>query len=302
MAPRNKARQQAGNMRSRQQAKLNSQRAQKAPIQPAPRTGPRRQLPPSTQGQNRVGNSSQPWGDRSSSQRVQPVRVREVGRPQLPPSNTVPDSRRLPGMQGPQPASRPQRPGTSRPTPDRRAAAEAKAAEAAKGTRSTTVRIGDLAKRGKMGGAKEAAIFAAGDAAINWYGNSLRNAVQRERSQRAAESGQRGRYVPGNQQVKFEKPAPPKKSPENKPAQPVRTANQQPIRASQQRTSAVRNPSPVKPSAPAAPAQSKNMEENFAAWTKANKGLAEKVKPNQAGYATIKKTLDELKIKNKDKK
>jgi hypothetical protein len=144
MAPRNKARQQAGNMKSRQQAKLNSQRAQKAPIQPAPRIGPRRQLPPSTQGQNRVGNSSQPWGDRASSgQRVQPVRGREVGRPQLPPSKIVPESRRLPGMQGPQPAPRPQRPGTSRPAaPSRMAAAQAKAAKAAQGTASTSVRIG----------------------------------------------------------------------------------------------------------------------------------------------------------------
>lgn len=142
MAPRNKARQQAGNMKSRQQAKLNSQRAQKAPIQPAPRTGPRRQLPPSTQGQNRVGNSSQPWGERQGSgQRVEPVRVREVGRPQLPPSKTVPENRRLPGMQGPQPASRPQRPGTSRPAaPSRMAAAQAKAAKAAQGTASTSVR------------------------------------------------------------------------------------------------------------------------------------------------------------------
>ena len=296
MAPRNKARQQAGNMRSRQQAKLNSQRAQKAPIQPAPRTGPRRQLPPSTQGQNRVGNSSQPWGDRSSGQRVQPVRVREVGRPQLPPSNTVPESRRLPGMQGPQPAPRPQRPGTSRPTPDRRAAAEVKAAEAAKGTRSTSVRIGDLAKRGKMGGAKEAAIFAAGDAAINWYGNSLRNAVQRERSQRAAESGQRGRYVPGNQQVKFEKPVPPKKPPQAQPTSSVASSSQSSTR------NTAPSPKATTPSKPEAPGQSKNMEENYAAWTKANKGLAEKVKPNQAGYATIKKTLDELKIKDKGKK
>jgi len=204
-------------------------------------------------------------------------------------------------MQGPQPAPRPQRPGTSRPTPDRRAAAEARAAEAAKGTRSTSIRIGDLPKRGKMGGAAEAAIYAAGDAAINWYGNALRSAVQRERSQRAAESGQRGRYVPGNQQVKFEKPAPPKKSPENKPAKADRSApnSSAPSRYIPSRTAPSSSPAPSKP---AAPAQSKNMEENFAAWTKANKGLAEKVKPNQAGYAAIKKTLDGLKIKDKGKK
>lgn len=144
MAPKSKARQQPGNMRSRQQAKLNSQKAQKAPIQPAPRTGPRRQLPPSTQGGTRVGNSSQPWGSQQASgQRVDPVRVREVGRPQLPPGQTVPESRRLPGMQGPQPAPRPQRPGTSRPAaPSRQAAAQSKLDAAAKGTRSNVIRTG----------------------------------------------------------------------------------------------------------------------------------------------------------------
>lgn len=45
----------------------------------------------------------------------------------------------------------------------------------------------------------------AGKRIANAYGR----AINRERSQRAAESGQRGRYVPGDQQVKFEKPKPP---------------------------------------------------------------------------------------------
>lgn len=150
MAPqkRSKARQQPGSMRSRQQAKLNSQKAQKSPIQPSPRTGPRRQLPPSTEGGKRVGNSSQPWGERQgTSQRVQPVRVREAGRPQLPPAQTVPESRRLPGMQGPQPAQRPKQPGTSRPTNSSRAQAAAdKLKKAAEGTRSTNVRTGNPAR------------------------------------------------------------------------------------------------------------------------------------------------------------
>lgn len=47
------------------------------------------------------------------------------------------------------------------------------------------------------------------DAAAQGIANAYGRAVNRERSQRAAESGQRGRYVPGNQQVKFEKPKPP---------------------------------------------------------------------------------------------
>ena len=296
MAPKNRARQQPGNMRSRQQAKLNSQRAQNAPIQPAGRTGPRRQLPPSTQGGTRVGNSSQPWGDRAG-ERVQQVKVREVGRPQLPAAQTVPENRRLPGMQGPQPANRPQQPGTSRPTPDRRAAAEAKAAEAAKGTRSTSIKIGEVAKGGRMGGAAEAALYTAGNAAIDWYGNALRKAIQNERSQRAAESGQRGRYVPGNQQVKFEKPEQPKKPANKPPAAPARTTSDQP-------STAVRNPGPArqqppaKPSTPA-PTQSKNMDENYAAWATANQGLAAKVKKGQAGYEAVQKALDKLKIKGK---
>jgi hypothetical protein len=41
--------------------------------------------------------------------------------------------------------------------------------------------------------------------------------------------------------------------------------------------------------------QSRNMEENYASWTRANKGLAEKVKPGQAGYNVIQKTLKEMK-------
>lgn len=251
MAPKNKARQKPGSMRSRQQAKLNSQKAQKAPIQPAPRTGPRRQLPPSSQGQSRVGNSSQPWGEQQQAgDGIRRVRV-NTNRPQLPPAETkqlppvktVPENRRLPGMQGPQPANRPQRPGTSRPTPDRRAAAEAKAAEAAKGTRSTSIKIGDAAKRGKMGGAGEGALFAAGSAAIDWYGKALRNAVQRERSQRAAESGQRGRYAPGNQQVKFDKPAEQPKTADKKPAG-VKTASQQPTTTTRPPAARVSSPAP----------------------------------------------------------
>jgi hypothetical protein len=145
-----------------------------------------------------------------------------------------------------------------------------------------------------------AAITAVGSAAVDEAAKNITNAyaraINRERSQRAAESGQRGRYVPGNQQVKFEKPAPPKKPPQAQPTSSVASSSQSSVR------NTASSPKAATPSKPEAPAQSKNMEENYAAWTKANKGLAEKVKPNQAGYATIKKTLDELKIKNKDKK
>jgi hypothetical protein len=37
------------------------------------------------------------------------------------------------------------------------------------------------------------------------------------------------------------------------------------------------------------------MDENYATWTRANKKLAEKVKPGQAGYAVIQKTLAQMK-------
>lgn len=165
MAPKRKSKDQPGNFRSRQTAKLNSARTQKNPPVAQPRTGPRRQLPPSSEGGKRVGNSSQPFGERvGSGQQVRPVKVREIPKPQLPAAKTVPESRRLPGMQGPQPASRPAQPGTSRPQPvSRAAAAQAKAAEAAKGTSSTNVRTGQPAKikgGGRLIGGGNAAILA----------------------------------------------------------------------------------------------------------------------------------------------
>jgi hypothetical protein len=145
-----------------------------------------------------------------------------------------------------------------------------------------------------------AAITAVGSAAVDEAAKNITNAygraINRERSQRAAESGQRGRYVPGSQQVKFEKPVQPKKPVVADTSRSAPSTTQSSVR------NTAPNPKATPPSKPEAPGQSKNMEENYAAWTKANKGLAEKVKPNQAGYATIKKTLDELKIKNKDKK
>lgn len=148
MAPRRKPTPKPGNFRTRQTAKLNSARAQKSPITPQPRVGPRRQLPPSTQGGTRVGNSSQPYGPKAGNgQAVRQVKVRVEGPKQLPPAKTVPPSRQLPGMQGPQPMSRPAQPGTSRPAqPTRQQAAATKLANAAKGTSSTNVRTGMPAK------------------------------------------------------------------------------------------------------------------------------------------------------------
>lgn len=226
-----------------------------------------------------MGNSSQPWGERQGSgQRVEPVRVREVGRPQLPAGQTVPENRRLPGMQGPQPAARPQRPGTSRPaTASRMEAAQAKAERAAQGTKSSSVRTGRPAKPSRFGGA-----FGKGNAAaialgiINAADDSRLTDAQRRRKYevvnpergndlltklqegrlgtsnssakpKPSKPGSDGRYVPGKEKSKFTdseaaKPA------EKQPARPVRSASQQP-------TTAVRNPSPkAKASTPSKPA------------------------------------------------
>ena len=142
---RNRAVQKPGTLASRNRAKLNSQTAQKAPIQPAPRTGPRRQLPPSTQGGSRVGNSSQPWGPGvGDGSNVRKVTVKDVTGPaRLPGAKTAPTSKQLPGTQNVQPQARPSQPGTSRPpTPTRAQAATAKAAQSAKGSTSTGVRTG----------------------------------------------------------------------------------------------------------------------------------------------------------------
>jgi hypothetical protein len=53
--------------------------------------------------------------------------------------------------------------------------------------------------------------------------------------------------------------------------------------------------SPMPAAVTRAAGQSRNMDENYASWTRANKGLAEKVKPGQAGYNVIQKTLKEMK-------
>lgn len=43
------------------------------------------------------------------------------------------------------------------------------------------------------------------------------------------------------------------------------------------------------------PKTSGSMDENYATWTRSNRKLAERVKPGQAGYAAIQKTLAEMK-------
>jgi hypothetical protein len=56
-----------------------------------------------------------------------------------------------------------------------------------------------------------------------------------------------------------------------------------PSRSSSSPAPTIRNPAPQ--------GQSKDMNKNYTDWAKANKGLAEKVKPGQAGYDAIQKAL-----------
>jgi len=86
----------------------------------------------------------------------------------------------------------------------------------------------------KRNGGNRAAVVAAiaapvVDAAAKGIANAYGRAVNKERSQRAAESGQRGRYIPGDQQVQFNKT---KQPAEKKPATP-------PVKATAQRTTAM---------------------------------------------------------------
>jgi hypothetical protein len=253
MAPKNKAKQKPGSMRSRQQAKLNSQRAQKSPIELARRTGPRRQLPQSSQGQNRVGNSSQPWGERQGSgQDVRRVRV-NTDRPQLPPAR---EAMADPGNRPQLPPGR-SGPGTSRTEPTRREMAENRARQAAQGSRSSEVRTARgrgtsrLTPEGMFAGPRVGAGTnkvigaltiasmmqgAAKDAANPefWKGKSkeLRKRYNmKDTPENKGSTATDGRYVPGKEQSKFSdseaaKPA------EKQPARPVRVLANSPLRLS----------------------------------------------------------------------
>lgn len=168
---------------------------------------------------------------------------------------------------------------------------------------------GALARRTPGGGISEPLIgIEAGRALGNAIAPPYIRAIKREQTDRWRETGGQGRYSPRGQQVGGGMGGvsniPPAEGRLNNPnyGKPgVKPAPSRPSSPAPSRSSA---PAPSKPAAPkpAAPAQSKNMDENYAAWAKANQGLAAKVKPNQAGYAAVKKTLDELKIKNKSKK
>jgi hypothetical protein len=318
---RNRAVQKPGSLVSRNRAKLNSQTAQKAPIQPAPRTGPRRQLPPSTQGGSRVGNSSQPWGPGvGDGSNVRKVTVKDVTGPaKLPGAKTAPTSKQLPGSQNVQPQARPAQPGTSRPpAPTRAQAATAKAAQAAKGGTSSGIRVAQPQKGtslGRIGAntfkgqAAEAAIYTAAkpvaDAAGRYLGTKLGEGL-RPVGRRiddllpGVNSKDEARRIKARTPLRTMTAAenakavrlPQATGNETKP-KPVSTAKAAPSSSSSNRSyggssmsSPVRTSSP-KPAAPQVK-QSKDMNENYKAWAAANPALAAKVKQGQSGYEAIK--------------
>jgi hypothetical protein len=240
----------------------------------------------------------------------------------LPGSKTAPTSKQLSGTQNVQPQARPTQPGTSRPpTPTRAEAAAAKAEQAAKGSTSSGVRIGqpktgsNLGRIGAnsfKGQAAEAAIYTAAkpiaDAAGQYLGTKLGEGL-RPVGRRIDD------LLPGvnskdeARRIKARTPLRTMTAAEN--AKAVRltqaTGNEQkPKPTSVTRTSApstsaqrpqMRSASPVRQQAaspkPAAPAvkQSKDMNENYRIWAAANKDLAPKVKKGQAGYNAISKDV-----------
>lgn len=87
-----------------------------------------------------------------------------------------------------------------------------------------------------------------------------------------------------------------KPKPKPKPAPAEVKPSTPSVRASEQRTTTTRPPAQPartepKPQAKPQAKQSSNMDDNYAAWVKANRKLAEKVKPGQAGYDSIQKAL-----------
>lgn len=143
---------------------------------------------PATQG-GRVTSSA---SGQTSSSRVQQVRVRDLGTTK-PSAMSGSGSRALPpGNQGGQ------------------------LTRVARGAASAAKNLPKAARfaSGLKGGLISAALYEGGSRAIDAGVGAYKNAIRAERGQQAASSGQSGRYVPGNQQVK---PPAPKPKPVAKP-------------------------------------------------------------------------------------
>lgn len=129
---------------------------------------------PSTTG-GRVQPST---GGGASSNRVQPVRVRDLGTTK-PQQMTGGGTRALP--------------------PGRTGGALSRSSSAAQGAAKNIGRAGK-ALTGLKGGLLAAALMEGGSRAIDAGVGAYKQAIRKERGERAAESGQSGRYVPGGQQ------------------------------------------------------------------------------------------------------
>lgn len=136
-----------------------------------------RQLPPGKKGGPAV--KTNPTTQKPAQPNpVEQVRVRDLGsaKPQQLPS------------------------GTQRALPAGRAGgALSRVGEAANSTAKNLTKTGGRLS-GLKGGLIAGALYDAGSRAIDAYASGLKNAIRTERGQRAAESGQSGRYIPGNQQ------------------------------------------------------------------------------------------------------
>ena len=226
--------------------------------------------------------------------------------------------RLLPGSQNVQPQARPAQPGTSRPTtPTRAQAATDKAAQAAKGSTSTNVRVGQPQKGttlGRIGAnslkgqAAEGAIYAAlkplSDVAGQYLGTRLGEGL-RPVGRRiddllpGVNSKDEAKRIKAKTPLRTMTPAERAKAvrltqatgnePRTKstPTLKAATSTRSNRASSQGSSGSSMSRSTPKPPAKAQPGQSKDMNENYQMWAKANPTLAAKVKSNQAGYNAI---------------
>jgi len=119
------------------------------------------------------------------------------------------------------------------------------------------------------------------------------SAAKREYEARNAEITSRfSKSGPPKPKSKPEPKAEVKPKPKSKPAPGEVKPTKPPINASEQKTTTTRPPAqPARTESKPQAKQSSNMDDNYAAWVKANRKLAEKVKPGQAGYDSIQKAL-----------
>ena len=179
--------------------------------------------PTTTGGRVQQGSSGS-----ASSNRVQQVRVRDLGTTK-PQQMTGSGTRALP--------------------PGQTGGALSRASSAAQGAAKNIGRAGK-ALTGLKGGLLAAALMEGGSRAIDAGVGAYKQAIRTERGQRAAESGQSGRYVPGSQQVRPPAPKPAAKPPARPSAS--RPSQSTPSRSTASGSGSQRSnaPQPTKPAMP----------------------------------------------------